>query len=369
MRLRAPLSRMPFANIGIGSARRQEQQRHPMADLIAEDGRNRQHRLRLHRLLESANDPVRIASPYVTDRELLLGTRGREIRLVTSLSPMDIASGATSLETLGALIDAGVNCRFVPDRPRLHAKVYVFGNKAAVVSSANLTENALDSNIEVGVELAGENVDALIEWYDRLWETARPIQAPQLAFLRRMAAKLRREYVKLKNKSNAALRVSSKKPATGAFPDDVKGLFEKAERFFVCNTDRRHRERTLTGGYFLEEEMYNRGYATAWESFKFPSHMEKVQTGDAIFMFAKAVGIIAIGRARGPYEMLLPGDPDRVYNGRYKHDVEWRVPVHWFDWRDQEDAYPWQSPNFTFWNVSDASYSDLREGVMEHFLR
>jgi hypothetical protein len=339
-----------------------------MPDVIAEDGRDRQHRLRLRQLLESTSDPVRVASPYVTDRELLLGARGREIRLVTSLLPMDIASGATSLETLGALVDAGVKCRFVPNRPRLHAKVYVFGKKAAVVSSANLTENALDSNIEVGVELAGENVSALIEWYDQLWATARPIQAAQLAALRQTAAKLRREYVKLKKKSNAALTLSQKEPASRVFSDDVKSLFEQAERFFVCNTDRRHRERTSTGGYLLEEEMYNRGYATAWESFKFPGHMEEVQTGDAIFMFAKAVGIIAIGRAKGPCETLQPGKPNRVYNGRYRQDVEWRVPVHWLDWRDQEDAYPWQSPNFTFWNVSDDSYSDLRDGVKEHFL-
>jgi hypothetical protein len=62
------------------------------------------------------------------------------------------------------------------------------------------------------------------------------------------------------------------------------------------------------------------------------------------------------------------GDPAKVYNGRYKHDVEWRVPVHWLDWRDPEDAYPWQSPNSAFCSVSEESDSDLREGLMEHFL-
>src|SRR4051794_8645600 len=60
-----------------------------MPDVIAEDGRDRQHRLRLRHLLESTSDPVRIVSPYVTDRELLLGSQEREIRLVTSLFPMD----------------------------------------------------------------------------------------------------------------------------------------------------------------------------------------------------------------------------------------------------------------------------------------
>ena len=340
-----------------------------MPDVIAENGHDRQHRRRLRHLLESTNDLVRIASAYVTDRELLLGVRGREIRLVTSLLPMDIASGATSLESLRALIHAGVKCRFVADRPRLHAKVYVFGNKAAVVSSANLTESALDSNIEVGVELVGGNVKALIEWYDQLWATARPILVPQLAELQQKAAKLRQDFVKLKNRSKAALTMPSGEPAAYVFSDEVVNLFKEAERFFVCNTDRRHREYTATGGYLLEEEMYSRGYAIAWESFKFPGHMEQVQSGDAIFMFAKAVGIIGVGRAKANCETLQPGDPHRVYNGRYEADVEWRVPVHWLDWREQEDAYQWQSPNYTFWNVSDESYSALREGVREHFLR
>lgn len=145
-------------------------------------------------------------------------------------------------------------------------------------------------------------------------------------------------------------------------------LFEDANQFFVCNTDRRHGERTPTGSYRLEEEMYNRGYAAAWETFKFPGHMEQVGPGDAVFMFAKGVGIIGIGRAKTVCETLEPGDADRVNTVDYKNDVEWRVPVHWLDWRDQEDAYAWKSPNFTFWNVSDESYANLREGVRQHFL-
>jgi hypothetical protein len=339
-----------------------------MHNVIPEHGHDRQHRPRLSRLLETSDEPVRIASAYVTDRELLLGSSGLEIRLVTSLVPMDIASGATSLETLGALIDAGVECRFVPERPRLHAKVYIFGEEAAVVSSANLTESALDSNIEVGVELAGQDVKALIEWYDQLWATAQRIRLPVLLDLRQKAAALRREYARLKRKSKATLTLASKGQAGGSFSDDLASLFKEAKQFFVCNTDRRHRERTPTGGYLLEERMYSRGYATAWESFKFPSHMEQVQPRDAILMFAKGVGIVGIGRAKGACETLQPGEPDRVYDGRYQRDVEWRVPVHWLDWRTQEDAYPFRSPNFTFWNVSDESYADLREEVREHFL-
>ena len=262
-----------------------------------------------------------------------------------------------------------MKCRCVPDRPRLHAKVYVFGSSSAVVTSANLTESALDSNIEVGVELGEENAQGLIEWYDRLWAIARPILLPQLAELRQNATQLRRDFAKLKKKSIAKLAFPGKKSAAGPFRDDMLSLFDDAKQFFVCNTDRRQGERTATGGYALEQEMYDRGYATAWESFKFPSHMEQVNPGNAILMFAKGIGIIAVGRATAACETLQPDDPDRIRNFDYEDNTpEWRVPVHWLDWRDEEDAYPWKAPNFTFWNVTDESYVDLREGVRQHFL-
>ena len=102
-----------------------------MPTLIAEDGELRQHRPRLRRLLEQSDGPVRIASPYVTHRELLIGAPNRDIRLLTTLLPMDIVSGATSIETLRAFLKAKVRCKFLPDRPRFHAKVYIFGTHKA----------------------------------------------------------------------------------------------------------------------------------------------------------------------------------------------------------------------------------------------
>jgi hypothetical protein len=128
-------------------------------------------------------------------------------------------------------------------------------------------------------------------------------------------------------------------------------------------------ERTATGGYVLEEHMYDRGLAAAWESFKFSSHMEQAKPGDGVFMFAKGVGIIAVGRVTAPCERLQPDDPGRIRNFDYEENTaEWRVPVHWLDWRDEEGAYAWKAPNFTFWNVSDESYVELRDAVKQHFL-
>jgi hypothetical protein len=67
-----------------------------MPQLLAEFGDERLHRKRLSQLVDGIDSPVRIASAYVTDRGSLLQPTDRGIRLVTSLLPMDITSGAMS---------------------------------------------------------------------------------------------------------------------------------------------------------------------------------------------------------------------------------------------------------------------------------
>ena len=130
-----------------------------MAVLIEAKGSERRHRPKFQALLRQTSGPVRIASAYVTDKHLLGNLQGRDVCLITNLSRMDIVAGATSLESLKALIEAGVRCKYMPPEGlRLHAKVYLFGEQSAVVTSCNLTNNALQNNIEVGVHLSDEDV-------------------------------------------------------------------------------------------------------------------------------------------------------------------------------------------------------------------
>ena len=114
--------------------------------------------------------------------------------------------------------------------------------------------------------------------------------------------------------------------------------------------------------------MHNRGYAAAWESFKFPSHMQRVEPGAVILMYAKGIGVIGIGQAQAKCEILKPKAAGRIYNSEQEDDTtEWRVPVRWFAWREDKDAYSWNAPNFTFWSVTDTKYSGFREVVKRHF--
>ena len=142
--------------------------------------------------------------------------------------------------------------------------------------------------------------------------------------------------MKLKKRTSVKLRVPEKPKPQNGLSDKLQDLFASAERFFVCNTDRRQGERTPTGGYALEQEMYNRGFAAAWESFKFPSHMEQVERGDAISMLAKGVGVVGVGVAKAACQTLPPDDPDRLRNFSYEtNEPEWRVPAKWLAWTDE----------------------------------
>ena len=330
-----------------------------MLDVIAEaDGYKRQHRRRLRDLLKETDGLVRVASAYITDTDLLSGLRSRSVHLLTSLSRMDIITGASSLESLRSLAQSGVHCRSVASGPRLHAKVYIFGSQSAVVTSANLTWNALDSNLEVGVQLSRTAVSTLIGWFDALWNRAVPLNLKEISRWQRDTAALRSEYSDLRKKAAKVRMPRSEARPFMLSPKQSQSLLQNANRFFVCNTDRRWSP-------VAEQRMRQRGYAAAWEDFRHPSHMQKVKLGNVVFMYAKGVGIKGIGRAKAPYEVLQPGNPDRLRNG---HTAEWRIPVDWLAWEeDDADSFSWDAPNATFFEVSGDKYRRLREGVRRHF--
>jgi hypothetical protein len=93
--------------------------------------------------------------------------------------------------------------------------------------------------------------------------------------------------------------------------------------------------------------------------------MGKVEPGHTIFMYAKGVGIIGIGQAKGRCQILEPGNPDRITQGKTN---EWRVPTTWLSWKENSDAYRWKSQNSTFFEVSGDKHRQLRNGIKKHFL-
>jgi hypothetical protein len=329
--------------------------RHQVSNVIAGVG---VHRSRLEYLLASTQGPVRIASAYVTETRLFTDGSSRDIHLLTALSTMDLVSGATSLDSLEMLIQTGAECRFLSDDPRIHAKVYIFGDESAVVTSANFTARALDSNIEVGIQIRGNEVAEIASWFEELWDSAEPLDTTRLASLRHQTAALHREFSFLRARCDLLDRPGTLPDvATEALPSRVGSSL----CYFLCNTDRSH------GGYEREGLMRARRYAAAWEDFSHTSHMKAANRGDIIFMYANRVGVIGIGNAVGACQVLEPGDPDMLFEE--ENSREWRIPVVWLRWVEEGHACPWDRPSpTTFTNVSAVGWSKRRDGVIQRFL-
>jgi hypothetical protein len=325
-----------------------------MFSLIAEaKSAERQHRKMFKEWMDQTGCILRIASAYVTDTQLLSDLKGREVHLLTYISRMDLITGASSLESLIKLVKAGVQCSYISERPRLHAKVYLFDDQSAVVSSANLTRRALDENLEVGVHLCGPAVAQLVNWFELLWAKATELDLATLANWAKEIKAERVEYSRLKKK------LEKRPPLSRGQALKIGDLFESASGFFLCNTNRRNSDED-------EKRMHGQGYAVAWEKFNFPNDMKKVKKGDAILMYAKGLGIIGIGVAKGKCEILEPGDSGRVA----PHEArEWRIPVNWLTWKEDKDAFSLKSRNGTFFDVSEEYSAGLREKIKQHFRR
>ena len=264
-----------------------------------------------------------------------------------------------SLETLAALIDSGVECRDLvgSSEPRLHAKVYMFGNERAVVTSANFTTNGLDRNIEVGVDLsAGEVVD-LISWFDSLWSKATRLGEARIDELRLQAAPLLERFKFLRDCSSLLDTPRGKLQTSHALAASHDG---SAIKYYFCNTDR-------IEGLKDEERMMERNYAAAWEVFQHTSHMAAVTSGDIIFMYANGVGIIRIGKALGACERLAPRQKGRI--SPKAPGEEWRIPVLWLTPVHGDSACIWPgAPPATFQDVSRPVWRRRRNAVLHRLL-
>ena len=113
---------------------------------------------------------LRIVSPFITERAIdwLLNHRPKQIKVITRFNLGDFADGVSDIAALRKLLNFGAPIRGIRD---LHAKVYVFGTRRAIVTSANLTEAGLSRNPEFGM-ITDERaaVRACRSYFDDLWQ-------------------------------------------------------------------------------------------------------------------------------------------------------------------------------------------------------
>ena len=113
---------------------------------------------------------ISIATPFFSYSELVeeLLKDGRFVRLIVVLGP------ATSPVHLQRLINRGnIHIRYFTSSS-FHSKLYIFGDKTALVGSANLTQSGMQSNREICVEIPrdDEAFDNLVVLFESYWSQA-----------------------------------------------------------------------------------------------------------------------------------------------------------------------------------------------------
>lgn len=100
---------------------------------------------------QACDEKMLVGSPYVNNAIIeLTDLAGEEVTrtLVTRTDLRDFAVGSSNLDTLCTLANKGVRVRSLDD---LHAKIYVFDDSVALVTSANATVSGMRYNLECGL--------------------------------------------------------------------------------------------------------------------------------------------------------------------------------------------------------------------------
>ena len=122
--------------------------------------------------LEDDASELRIICPFIKAGALqrLLQHNPKKIQVITRFNLGDFAECVSDIAALRNLLDAGAAVRGVKN---LHAKLYLFGKTRAIITSANLTKAALDSNHEFGMVTSEEaTVKNCLDYFDDLWDRA-----------------------------------------------------------------------------------------------------------------------------------------------------------------------------------------------------
>lgn len=112
---------------------------------------------------------LKIICPFIktTALDRLLSKNPKSIQVITRFNLGDFAEGVSDIDALRKLLAAGGNVRGVRN---LHAKLYLFGMGRAIVTSANVTEAAINRNHEFGMVADDKAIiAACVTYFDALW--------------------------------------------------------------------------------------------------------------------------------------------------------------------------------------------------------
>lgn len=116
---------------------------------------------------------LRVVCPFIklsAARKLIEAAQAKSIQVITRYKLQDFYEGASDVSALRLFLNYGAEIRGVRG---LHAKLFLFGKSSALVTSANLTLAALQSNHELGFLSDDEAVVRQCRrYFDDLWKRA-----------------------------------------------------------------------------------------------------------------------------------------------------------------------------------------------------
>lgn len=121
---------------------------------------------------------LRIICPFIKKNMLehILMHYTGSIKTITRFNLSDFAAGVSDIESLRMLLNKQAYVRGVRN---LHAKLYLFGNRRVMLTSANLTRAAFSGNHELGIISDDSGViDTCREYFENLWRRSGPDLQP-----------------------------------------------------------------------------------------------------------------------------------------------------------------------------------------------
>jgi hypothetical protein len=147
-------------------------------------------------LVSRAEVSIKIAAPFVKKdvcREVLSQKQGSvQVELVTAFKLASVHAGALDLEAMEDILGQQ---GLVRNLARLHAKIYLFDQKKAVVSSANLSSGGLLNNFEYGLLTDDEAVVQAIAQEFSAWaadQTVGLVRAEHLTKAKEILSNIKR---------------------------------------------------------------------------------------------------------------------------------------------------------------------------------
>lgn len=100
-------------------------------------------------LVEQTEEKLRIASPFIKSKpvEKMISAKSSDVSIeyITSFKLMNFYRKSSDFEALNTILRSnGIIKNYQP----LHAKVYIFDQKQAIITSGNLTDGGMNTNYE-----------------------------------------------------------------------------------------------------------------------------------------------------------------------------------------------------------------------------